>query len=129
MKKLLVLLISMLLVTVSFAQEFVKVKRMTTIRYDNYKQDWVDSETTYPTSIYVMLKGSEIIITSAYEQRVYTYGNPEKSNYSTHTAYTWSALDKKGEKLKFILKIFETGEIIYMFLYRGIGVEYLMENQ
>ena len=129
MKKLLVLVISMLLVTASFAQEFVKVKRMTTISYDNYKQDWVDGESTYPSSIYVMIKGSQIIITSAYEQRIYTYGNPEETKYPTHSAYTWSALDKKGDKLKFIIKIFGTGQIVYMFLYNGIGVEYLMDNQ
>lgn len=128
MKKLLVLLISMLLVAVSFAQEFVKVKRMTTITYDDYKQEWVDGEYTYPSSIYVMIKGSQVIITSAYEQKIYTYGNPDKSEYSTHNAYTWSALDKKGEKLKFMIKIFKTGEVIYMFLYRGIGVEYLMDH-
>ena len=129
MKKLLVLLISMLLVTVSFAQEFIKVKRMTTITYDNYKQDWVDGETTYPSSIYVMLKGSEVIITSAYEQRVYTYGSPEETKYTTHNTYLWNALDKSGTRLKFIIKIFKTGEVVYMFLYKGMGVEYLMDNQ
>lgn len=118
----------MLLVAVSFAQEFVKVKRMTTITYDDYKQEWVDGEYTYPSSIYVMIKGSQVIITSAYEQKIYTYGSPDKSEYSTHNAYTWSALDKKGDKLKFIIKIFNTGDIVYMFLYNGMGVEYLMDR-
>lgn len=118
----------MLLVTVSFAQEFVKVKRMTTMTYDRNKEEWVDGEYTYPSSIYVMIKSSQIIITSAYEQRIYTYGNPDKTEYSTHNTYTWNALDKKGDKLKFMIKIFETGDIVYMFLYNGMGVEYLMDR-
>lgn len=128
MKKLLLLFISMLFVAISFAQEFVKVKRMTTITYDRIKEDWIDGEYTYPTSIYVMLKGSEIIITSDYEQRLYTYGNPHKVEYSTHTAYTWKALDKSGTSCHFILKMFKTGAIVYMFLYDGIGIEYLMDK-
>lgn len=118
----------MLLVTVSFAQEFVKVKKMTTITYDDYKQEWVDGEYTYPSSIYVMIKGSQVIITSAYEQKIYTYGDPDKLEYSTHNAYIWNALDKKGDKLKFIIKIFNTGDIVYMFLYNGMGVKYLMDR-
>jgi hypothetical protein len=127
MKKLLLLFISMFFVAISFAQELVKVKRMTTMTYDRNKEEWVDGEYTYPSSIYVMIKGSNIIITSAYEQKIYTYGSPEKTEYPTHNAYIWSALDKKGDKLKFIIKIFNTGDVVYMFLYNGIGVEYLMD--
>ena len=127
MKKLFLLLVCALFALTSFSQKFIKVERMTTTEYDRYKQEWVDKEVTYPTSIYVMIKGSEVIITSSYEQRVYTYGTPEKSTYPTHSAYLWKALDKSGTRCTFIMKIFNSGEVVYMFLYNGIGIEYLMD--
>lgn len=129
MKKVFLLLVCALFALTSFSQEFIKVERMTTLEYSDYKQTWLEKETTYPTSIYVMIKGSEVIITSAYEQRIYTYGSPEKTTYSTHTVYTWKALDKDGTRLSFMIKIFNNGSIIYMFIYKGMGVEYQMETK
>jgi hypothetical protein len=128
MKKVFLLLICAFFALTSFSQKFIKVERMTTLRYSDYKQNWEETETTYPTSIYVMIKGSEVIITSSYEQRIYTYGSPEKTDYTTHTVYTWKALDKDGTRLSFMIKIFKSGSIIYMFIYNGVGVEYLMDN-
>ena len=128
MKKVFLLLVCALFTLTSFSQEFKKVQRMTVISYDEQKGDWVDDRTTYPQTLYVKIKGSEIIITSDYQQRIYTYGNVEENNYTTHVTYTWSALDKDDKPCKFIMKHFKTGEIIYMFIYNGVGVEYLMEN-
>jgi hypothetical protein len=127
MKKVFLLLICAFFALTSFSQKFIKVERMTTLQYSDYKQNWEEVETTYPSSIFVMIKGSEVIITSSYEQRIYTYGDPEKTNYTTHTVYTWRALDKEGMRLSFMIKIFNNGSVIYMFIYKGVGVEYLMD--
>jgi hypothetical protein len=128
MKKVFLLLVCAFFALTTFSQNFLKVKRMTTLEYSDSKQEWLETETTYPNSIYVMIKGSEIIITNSYEQRIYTYGSPEKSTYGTHTVYSWKALDKDGTRLSFMMKIFNSGSIVYMFIYNGVGVEYLMDK-
>lgn len=129
MKKLILLLTLSIAFTVSaFSQSFKRVEKMTLIIYDKDKGEWVDDKVTYPKGLNVMIKGSEIIITNEYEQRVYTYGECQKNMYSTHATYSWDALDKEGTKCRFIMKRFFDGAVIYMFIYEFMGIEYLMEK-
>ncbi len=130
MKKLLLLTTFVMLFIVScFSQEVKKVKRMRVMDYDNRTKEFVDRETTYPKEIYVMIKGGTVYITSTKEHKVYTYGTPEKTSYSTHTVYTWPAIDKDGTACTFMIKIFNDESIAYLFLYPSVDVliEYLMD--
>lgn len=117
-----------MLVSTSFSQNFEKVYQMTTMSFDKVKKEWVEQNVTYPSGIYVMLKGSEVIITSDYQQRIYTYGEAQENDYPTHKSYTWKAIDKSGINCKFIFKVFKNGTIVYMFLYDGACVEYVMQK-
>jgi hypothetical protein len=129
MKKLILLLTLSIAFTVSaFSQSFKKVHRMALITYDKDKGEWVEDKVSYPNGLHVMIKGSEIIITSQSEQRVFTYGECEKNVYPKHITYSWDALDKEGTKCRFIMKHFSDGAVVYMFIYQFMGIEYLMEK-
>ena len=127
MKKLLLLLICGIMSTAAFSQVFRKVATMSTMSYDKVKKDWIVDKTYNPSNLNVLIKGSEIIITNEYEQRIYTYGDYEKSAYATHVVYTWQALDKEGNKCKFMIKNFYSGGTVYLFMYDGVAIEYIME--
>jgi hypothetical protein len=104
-----------------------KVYSMSTLSYDKYKSDWIREKTTYPKNLNVFIKGSEILITNEYEQKIFTYGNCEENKYDSHVSYGWNALDKDGTKCYFIMKRFNDGEVIYMFIYNFVGIEYVTE--
>jgi hypothetical protein len=130
MKKLLLLTsFVMLFVASCFSQELKKVSRMRVMNYDHRTKEFVNKETTYPKEIYVIIKGGVVHITSTKEQKIYTYGSPEKTNYDTHSVYTWPAVDKDGTSCTFMIKIFNDGSIAYLFLYSSVDllIEFLMD--
>lgn len=130
MKKATLLTFAVMLLSMStMAQKVSKVYRMATLVYNYAKKDWDRSDINYPTGINVMIKNAkEVIVMNSYEQRVYLMGEPNKTYHKTHSTYTWKAIDKSGTSCSFMIKLFEDGDIIYIFLYDDIGVEYLMAN-
>lgn len=130
MKKLTLLTLAVMLFAFSStAQKVSKVYRMATLIYNYVSKDWDRSDINYPTGINVMIKNAnEVIIMTSYEQRVYLLGSPDKTYHKTHSTYTWKAIDKSGTNCSFMIKIFENGDIIYIFLYDDVGIEYLMAN-
>jgi hypothetical protein len=95
--------------------------------FSESKNDWIRDKTTFPKDLNVFIKGSEILIVNEYEQKIFTHGNCEENKYNTHISYGWNAIDKDGTKCYFIMKRFFEGQVIYMFIYDGVGIEYVME--
>jgi hypothetical protein len=127
-KVLLSLIFAFFIALCSFSQNMRKVYSMSTLSFSESKNDWIRDKTTYPKDLNVFIKGSEIFITNEYEQKIFTYGKCEEDKYQTHTSYGWNALDKEGTKCYFIMKRFNDGQIIYMFIYDRVGIEYVMEE-
>ena len=126
-KKILLIICFISLSFYSFSQNMKKVYSMSVLSYNEAKSDWIRDKTTYPKNLNVFIKGSEVLIVNEYEQKIFTYGNCEEDKYETHISYGWNAIDKDGTKCYFIIKHFYNGQVIYMFIYNGVGVEYVME--
>jgi hypothetical protein len=128
MKKTITLFVcSILLTLTSFSQNMRKVYSMSVMSFSESKNDWIRDKTTFPKDLNVFIKGSEILIVNEYEQKIFTHGNCEENKYNTHISYGWNAIDKDGTKCYFIMKRFYEGQVIYMFIYDGVGIEYVME--
>ena len=128
MKKTITLFVCTILLTLtSFSQNMRKVYSMSVMSFSESKNDWIRDKTTFPKDLNVFIKGSEILIVNEYEQKIFTHGNCEENKYNTHISYGWNAIDKDGTKCYFIMKRFYEGQVIYMFIYDGVGIEYVME--
>jgi hypothetical protein len=126
MKKIIISLCLLFITTFSHAQEWSKVRMVNIIEYKNGK--WVDGNSHYPDNYFIKLNGSEVIVKANEISRYMTYGDSEDAKYSTHVAYSWKAIDDKGDNCTFIMKkFFEDGTTIYMITYRNIGVEFYLK--
>ena len=122
MKKLIIFIALFFISTFCHAQNWEKVSSMNFIKKVN--GEWVDEKSINTTNVYVMLKGSEVIVKSNQINRYMTYGDVQSSNYSTHSANLWKCLDKDGDECFFIMKKFTNGTIIYMVVYNYFGIEF-----
>jgi hypothetical protein len=126
MKKLIIALCLSFISTFCYSQDWEKIRLVNIIEYKNNK--WTDGESHYPDNYYIKLNGSEIIVKSKELSTYMTYGTPDESKYDTHIAYSWKAIDDKGDNCTFIMKKFyDDGTTIYMITYRNIGVEFYLK--
>jgi uncharacterized protein YxeA len=129
MKKVTLILVAVLISAITFSQTFYKV---TQCSYNVYENEWKTQETNYPDKMFVIVNKSNIKITNESESNFILYGEMKTNNYSTHTAYTWSAYDKEGSQCKVMFKV-NKGEgngICYLsVLYGLICYDYILNIQ
>ena len=128
MKKLLLVVTLLLVTTFCYSQSFNKVYKATYIKYINGR--WVDGESTYPESMFIIMEGSEIKITNESESKFITYGDYQKTSYNDFVCYSWNCYDKKGNDCTFMMKKpYEGKRMVLMFIYSSlnVGLEYITE--
>lgn len=131
MKKIKLLLLFLVISLVGFSQNFNKVYKSTCLKYSYQQQKWNDVMAKYPENMYITINGNDIKINNESQSHFKTYGVPEKSTYETHLAYSWDCLDKEGNSCTFIMKKFNSGDLVLSFLYSSekIMFEYIIENE
>lgn len=114
MKKLTLIVVSLLLTVFSYSQK-QKILKATSYVYKN--DEWVKTETQHPRNQYVTLDGWNVTIGKF---KLKTYGDYEKDVYDDHITFTWSATTEDGADCYFMMKIFDkevTTHTVYTILY------------
>lgn len=127
MKKLSLIVVSLLVTLFSYSQDFGKIVRASKCEFINNK--WVSVETQYPTEMFIIMKDWEITI-GTYKLR--TYGDYEVNKYEDHICYTWKAVNSEGKKCFFLMKKFRqeiTTHMLYAVLYPEYEIMYEYESE
>jgi len=126
MKKVTLIVVSLLATLFSYSQDFNKVLSATKSEYRNEK--WVEVSTDYPKDYFVIMKDWDITI-GTYKFK--TYDEPEKTVYESHVCYTWKCVNGDGEKCMFMIKKFKpevSSHMLYSIVYpSGVMYEYECE--
>jgi hypothetical protein len=127
MKKLALIVVSLLVTLFSYAQDFNKVIRASKVEWNG--TEWKTVSTNYPTDFFVIMKDWDITIgTSKFK----TYDDYEKSTYDDHVTFTWKCVNGNGEKCMFMMKKFRpevSSHMLYSILYPETGVMYEYETE
>ena len=128
MKKITLIVVSLLATLFSYSQDFNRVVQMTKSEYRDDK--WVTVDTQSPTDMFVITKDWDISIGKF---KIKTYDEPEKTTYEEHVTYSWKAIDQEGDKCIFMIKKFRpeiSTHQIYSVLYSQFLLlyEYEVEN-
>jgi hypothetical protein len=127
MKKLALIVVSLLITLFSYAQDFNKVIRATKSEWNG--NEWKTVSTNYPTDYFVIMKDWDITI-GTYKFK--TYDTPEKTTHDTHVTYSWKCVNANGEKCMFMMKKFKpevSTHMLYSILYAETGVMYEYETE
>jgi hypothetical protein len=127
MKKLSLIVVSLLLTVFSYAQDFNKVIRASKLEWNG--TEWKTVSTNYPADYFVIMKDWDITI-GTYKFK--TYGDYEKSTYDDHVTFTWKCVNGNGEKCMFMMKKFKpevSSHMLYSILYPETGVMYEYETE
>ena len=123
MKKLSLIVVSLLLTLFSYSQSFERVVRASKCEYRDEK--WVTVSTQYPKDCFVIINDWDITICS-YKFR--TYDDVETDKYEDHITYTWKCMNGEGGKCFFMMKKFKpevSSHMIYSIVYEtGVMYEY-----
>ena len=125
MKKLSLIVVSLLLTVFSYAQDFARVIKATKSEFKDDK--WVVIDTKYPTDMFIIIKDWDIKIGT---YKLKTYDEPEKVVYEQHTCYSWKCIDADGEKCMFMIKKFKpevTTHVLYGVVYEQALLMYEYE--
>ena len=126
MKKLTLLVISLVVTTLSYSQDFNRIIRATKSEWRN--EAWVTVAADNPVSLFVIIKDWDITI-GTYKFR--TFDAPEKNVYETHITYTWKCVNGNGDKCLFMMKKFRpeiSQHVMYSIVYTS-GVMYEYESE
>ena len=126
MKKLSLIVVSLLTTLFSYSQDFNRVTNITKSTWDGDKWNIVSSN--QPTDMFIIINEWDIKIGS-YKFR--TYDTPDKTTYDTHVCYTWKCIDKDGNKCMFLMKKFKpeiSTHMLYAILYPEDMVMYEYET-
>jgi hypothetical protein len=127
MKKITLLVLTLIITITTYSQSFYKIFKSTKSEYRDEK--WITIATYYPTDEFVILDNTNISI-SNYKFKV--YGDYEKTEFEEHKTLTWKAINANGDKCYFMMKLFNpniTSHIIYSIIYEsGVMYEYETEN-
>lgn len=126
MKKVTLIVVSLLLTLFSYSQDFNRVLTSTKSEYRDEK--WVTISTDRPKDYFVIMKDWDITI-GTYKFK--TYDDPERTVYDTHVCYTWKCVNGNGEKCMFMMKKFKpevSSHMLYAIVYpTGVMYEYECE--
>lgn len=126
MKKVSLIVVSLLLTLFSYSQDFNRVVNVT-------KSEWIGDawkvvSSNKPDEMFVIINEWDITI-GTYKFR--TYDTPEKTTYESHVCYTWKCVDKDGDKCIFMMKKFKpevSTHMLYGILYPENLVMYEYET-
>jgi hypothetical protein len=126
MKKVSLIVVSLLLTLFSYSQDFNRVVNVT-------KSEWIGDawkvvSSNKPDDMFVIINEWDITI-GTYKFR--TYDTPEKTTYESHVCYTWKCVDKDGDKCIFMMKKFKpevSTHMLYGILYPENLVMYEYET-
>jgi len=127
MKKVTLIVVSLLAMLFSYSQNFTRVVRASKSVFKNQK--WTVVETQMPTDMFIIMKDWDITIGT---YKLKTYGEPEKSVFDDHVTYTWKCINSEAEKCYFMMKKFRsdiTNNIIYAVLYEQYALMFEYECQ
>lgn len=126
MKKITLIVVSLLISIASYSQSFDRVVRSTKSVW--YNDEWKTVNTDYPKDMFIIMKDWDITI-GAYKFK--TYDESEKTIYPTHVCYTWKCVNGEGAKCFFMMKKFDpqvTTHMLYSIVY-DTGVMYEYETE
>ena len=102
MKKLSLIVVSLLATLFSYSQDFNRVVNITKSIWVN--EQWKIVSSNQPTEMFIIINEWDITI-GTYKFR--TYDTPDKTTYDTHVCYSWKCIDKDGDKCMFMMKKFK----------------------
>jgi hypothetical protein len=126
MKKVSLMVVGLLLILLSYSQDFNKVIRATKSEWNG--NEWKIIRTSEPAGMFIIIKDWEITV-GTYKFR--TFDDPEKNVYEKHVTYTWKCVNGDGEKCFFMMKKFKpevTSHSLYTIVYDS-GVMYEYETE
>jgi len=126
MKKVTLIVVSLLLTLFSYSQDFNRVIVASKSEWNG--TEWKVTSSSKPTDMFVIMKDWDITI-GTYKFK--TYDDPEKTTYDTHVCYSWKCVNGNGEKCVFMMKKFNpevSSHMLYSILYdTGVMYEYECE--
>lgn len=126
MKKLTLIVVSLLLTLFSYSQDFNRVIIATKSQWNG--SEWKIISSNKPTDMFVIMKDWDITI-GTYKFK--TYDDYEKTTYDDHITFTWKCVNGNGEKCYFMMKKFKpeiSTHMLYSIVYdTGIMYEYETE--
>ena len=126
MKKVTLIVVSLLLTVLSYAQDFNKVIRASKAEWNG--TEWKTVSTSYPTDFFVIMKDWDITI-GTYKFK--TYDDYEKTIHNDHVTFTWKCINGNGDKCFFMMKKFRpevSTHMLYSIVYpTGVMYEYEAE--
>lgn len=102
MKKLSLIVVSLLFTLFGYSQDFSRVIKVTKSEWKN--DNWSVLDTQYPKDLFIIMKDWDIKIGTF---KLKTYDEPEKTIYEVHTVYSWKCIDENGDKCTFMMKKFK----------------------
>jgi hypothetical protein len=127
MKKLSLIVVSLLLTILSYSQDYNRVVRASKCEWKEDK--WITVSTEYPKDCFVIIKDWDVTLCT-YKFR--TYDEADKDVYDDHVTYTWKCVNGNGDKCFFMMKKFKpqvSTHMIYSIVYEtGVMYEYETEN-
>lgn len=127
MKKLSLIVVSLLVTLFSYSQSFNRILKATKSDFKDNK--WTVVETKYPTDMFIIMKDWDITIGT---YKLKTYDNYDKITYDDHVTYTWKCVNGEGEKCFFMIKKFKpeiTNHILYVIVYEQYNLMYEYETE
>lgn len=127
MKKLSLLLITLILTITTHAQSFDRVIKATKLKWQN--EEWKTVSSGYPTDMFIIVKEDEITVG---KYKFKTYDKPNETTYPTHICFTWKTVNQNGEKCLFMMKKFLseiTRGIVYSIVYPTSELMYEYETE
>ena len=126
MKKLSLIVVSLLFSLLCFSQDFNRVVNVTKSEWSG--EAWKVVSSNKPSDMFVIINEWDITI-GTYKFK--TYDTPEKNTYEDHICYTWKCVDKDGDKCLFLMKKFRpevSTHMLYAILYPENFVMYEYET-
>jgi hypothetical protein len=127
MKKVTLIVVSLLLTLFSYSQSFSKVLVASKSEWNG--NEWKTVSSSRPADMFVIMKDWDITI-GTYKFK--TYDDPEKTTYESHVCYTWKCVNGNGDKCVFMMKKFKpevSSHMLYSIVYdTGVMYDYECEN-
>jgi hypothetical protein len=130
MKKIKLVLLSILICSIAFSQNFNHIYKSVYSEFNGY--EWVTKSSAFPTDMYLVLNGNDISINNNDNSKFKTYGSSTKDEYDTHTCYSWRCVDKDGRDCMFLMKRYKSPVFFVMsFVYsdKRQMFDYIMYNE